>query len=463
VDLLKTLCQLSATFRNSENFKRTEKQMKKCPNCQKEFPDTMRFCQTDGTPLVEAVEESQPEDPLKTTVVRQEDIAASIPPSDPFKTMVASSDRNDESGDLLQLPEEEFDPLKTMVAAPIRQDKPVFEDVQPEPPKFEEIKEEIKAETPSSPFSGFSQPKEPLPEAPSDYSNDPTLLQPEPPKFNEPDLSPPSFGGFSSQEDDEENLPKTVMQNSWDNPPKSDQSPYSSDSPFSKPNDAPMSSPFDAPKSSFDEPSSPFGQPPQSPFESPKSPFDAPNEAQFDQPQQAPFEAPQSSFEPPTPSFQEPTPMQFGSPQSQFDQANQGFGSNQPLEQSNWNPPPSPESGWQEQGLGANTPFQPPVVKSGQSQGLAIASMVCGGVSLVMLVGLIIPFVNLVCGLVSPGLGLAAIITGFLARSRANQNPEQYGGAGLALGGIITGALSILAVVGLFIIAIVFVGLGNIR
>ncbi len=443
--------------------------MKTCPNCQKEFPDTMRFCQTDGTPLLEAVEESQPEDPLKTTVVRQEDIAASIPPSDPFKTMVASSDRNDESGDLLQLPEEEeFDPLKTMVATPIRQEKPVWEDLQPETPKFEEIKEEIKAETPSPSFSGFSQPSEPLPEAAPDYSADPTVLQPEPPKFNEPDLSPPNFGGFTSKDNADDDLPQTVMQNSWDNPPKSDQSPFSSDapfsndSPFSKPNDAPMSSPFDAPKSAFDEPPSPFGQTPQTPFESPKSPFDAPKDEAFNQPQQTPFEAPQSSFEPQTPSFQEP-PMQFGSPQSQFDQANQGFGS-QPLEQqSGWNPPPSPESGWQEQGLGANTPFQPPMVKSGQSQGLAIASIACGAVSLVSLVGLIIPFVNFLCLVVSPGLGLAAIITGFLARSRANQNPEQYGGAGLALGGIITGALTILAVIGLFIIAIAFVGLGSFR
>ncbi|HVE57520.1 MAG TPA: DUF4190 domain-containing protein [Pyrinomonadaceae bacterium] len=427
--------------------------MKKCPNCQKEFPDTMRFCQTDGTPLVDAVEESQPEDPLKTTVVRQEDIAASIPPSDPFKTMVAGSAKTDESGDLLQLPEEEFDPLKTMVATPIRQDKPVLEDIEPEPPKFEEIKEEIKAETPSSPFSGFSQPNEPLPEAAPDYSADPTLLQPEPPKFNEPDLSPPSFGSSSSKEDAEDDLPQTVMQNPWDSAPKAEQSPFSSDSPFSKPNDAPMSSPFDAPKSSFDAPPSPFGQQ-QSSFDEPtKSPFDVQNDAQFNQPQQTPYEEPKSSFEPPTPSFQEPS-NQFGSGQSQFDQANQGFGS-QPI-QSGWNPPPSPESNWQEQGLGANTPFQPPVVKSGQSQGLAIASIACGGVSLVMLVGLIIPFVNLVCGIVSPGLGLAAIITGFLARSRAKQNPDQYGGSGLALGGIITGALSILAVVGLFALAILF-------
>ena len=27
--------------------------MKRCPNCQKTYADSMKFCQTDGTPLVE--------------------------------------------------------------------------------------------------------------------------------------------------------------------------------------------------------------------------------------------------------------------------------------------------------------------------------------------------------------------------------------------------------------------------
>ena len=54
----------------------------------------MRFCQTDGTPLVDAAD-----DPLKTTVVRQEDILSSMPPSDPFKTMVATPPEKDESGE----------------------------------------------------------------------------------------------------------------------------------------------------------------------------------------------------------------------------------------------------------------------------------------------------------------------------------------------------------------------------
>lgn len=386
--------------------------MKKCPNCQKEFPDSMRFCQTDGTPLGDPIEESQSEDPLKTTVVRQEDIASSIPSSDPFKTMVASPDRED-SGDLLQLPED-FDPLKTMVATPIvGQDKPILEDPKPEPPKFEAIKEEIKADTPSSPFSGFSPPSEPLPEPPKDYSNDPTLMQPEPPKFSEPELSPPVFSDFSPKAEPEEDLPQTVMQNPWDSAPQSEQSPFSSNSPFSKPNDAPMSSPFDPPKSSVDEPPSPFGS-------TPSSPFDAP-----------------SSFDQPKPSFQEP-PAQFGQPQ--FDQMNQGFGSNQPLQQNEWTPPPSPEQGWQDQGLGANTPFQPPVAAGGQNQVLPIVSLVFGIIS--------------VCCYVSPLTGLVALITGFLGMKNANNDPNQYGGKGLAIAGMITGGIFFLVGLAYYILVI---------
>ena len=417
--------------------------MKKCPNCQKEFPDTMRFCQTDGTPLVEAVE-AQPEDPLKTTVVRQEDIASSIPSSDPFKTMVATPSESDESGDLLQLPEKEFDPMQTMVVQPLGQDKPVFD--EPETPKFEEIKQDIKADAPSSsPFGGFSTPNEPLPETPKDYSNDPTLLTPEPPKFSEPDLSPPSFGDLSSSaKPNEEDMPQTVMQNPWDagSAPKSEDSPYFKDSPFSKPSDAPSSSPFDAPqssfdqpKSAFDEPKSPFGQP-ASPFDAPKSPFDAPNDA-FNQPQTSAYDAPQTSFDPPKQTFDEPA-NQFGS--AQFDQMNQGFSGNQPLQQSEWTPPPTPEQGWGDQGLGANTPFQPPPAATGQNQVLPIVSLVFGILS--------------VCCYVSPVTGLVALITGFLGMKNANNDPAQYGGKTLAIVGMILGGLFFLVGLAYYILVV---------
>ena len=396
--------------------------MKKCPNCQKEFPDTMRFCQTDGTPLVE---EQAAEDPLKTTIVRHEDIAASIPPSDPFKTVVGNSESKDESGDLLQLPVE-FDAMKTMIAAPIVEEKPVLEEPKPELPKFEEIKNEIKAETPSSPFGGFSQPSEPLPETP-DLSNDPTILQPEPPKFNAPDLTPPSFGSSPFKDKEDDDLPATVMQNPWDSAPKSNESPFSkpSETPMSSPFDAPkpafdQPSSFDAPKNSFNEPSSPFGQTPQSPFESPKSPFDTPNDAPYNPPP-ASFDAPQNSYNPPP--FQEPS-NQFGS--SQFDQMNQGFG-NQPLQQNEWTPPPSPDVNWQSKDVGANTPFQPPPAMQGQNQTLPIISLVFGILS--------------VCCYIGPITGIVALITGYLGMKNANADPNQYGGKGLATAGMIVGGI----------------------
>lgn len=395
--------------------------MKKCPNCQKEFPDSMRFCQTDGTPLGEPIAEVQPEDPLKTTVVRQEDIASSIPQSDPFKTVVASSGDREESGDLLQLPEE-LDPMKTMVVAPsIKREEPILEESLPDPPKFEAIKEEIQTETPSSPFSGISQPSEPLTKP--DYTNDPTVLQPEPPKFSEPSLSPPSFGDLSAKEEDDEGLAQTLLQNPWDagNAPKSDQSP------FSKPTDAPNSSPFDAPKSTSDalpvnEPQSPFGQP-----------------------QQTPFESQQSSFEPPKQTFDEPPPTQFGGGQSQFDQMNDPSFGNQPLQQNDWTPPPTPVAGWQDQGLGAQTPFQPPVAMQGQNQTLPIVSLVFGLISL--------------CCYISPVTGIVALITGFLGMKNANNDPNQYGGKGLAIAGMVLGGLFL--VVGVLYYALIFLGIAG--
>src|SRR4030095_14618394 len=71
--------------------------MKRCPTCNKTFDDNMRFCQADGTPLVEEA----PVDPYKTMVARPEDLAPSKP---------------SESEDVLDLPAES-DPAKTMYAS----------------------------------------------------------------------------------------------------------------------------------------------------------------------------------------------------------------------------------------------------------------------------------------------------------------------------------------------------------
>src|SRR5688500_6113777 len=50
--------------------------MKQCPVCEKTFDDTLRFCQADGTPLVDKAE---PVDPYKTMVASKEEIAAAMP------------------------------------------------------------------------------------------------------------------------------------------------------------------------------------------------------------------------------------------------------------------------------------------------------------------------------------------------------------------------------------------------
>jgi hypothetical protein len=352
--------------------------MKKCPNCQREFPDTMRFCQTDGTPLPEVVEEVLPEDLLKTQVVRSDEIAAMIPPDDPFKTMVAAHIDDKDEDDVLQIPQE-FDPLATMVVSPLRKDDASIEDLVPEPPAFSAIKDEIKPEPP--PMSV---------DAPAAR-----ISEPPPPVFDDPVVEPPSFSPAPVADDD---VPATVFQ-----------------------------SPFDIPSA----PPEPANPSPYSSFETPAS--EPPKEAP--QPQAPPIEAPQSPFG----TFGSPAPEP--APQS--------------VEAAAWNPPPAPVQGWGQQSIGQETPFQPPVAgASGQSQGLAIASLVCGGLGLLFMFGGVIPIISLICLPLSLLLAIAGIITGFLARGKAKKDPQNYGGAGLALGGIISGGLALLLFVGLIILGI---------
>lgn len=355
--------------------------MKKCPTCDKTFDDSMRFCQTDGTPLVEFAE-AVADDPLKTTVVRQDELASVIPAEDPFKSSAIDSSSREDSGDLLQLPEE-FDPMKTVVS----RDEPKFE------ADFNKPKEEFSFQTPKI-----------------------EATPPEPPKFNEPSLSPPVFGDMSAPQKFE--TPKVEEEP----PPTAIYMPESN--PFSAESSTPQT-----PVSPFENVSnSPFNKPPDKPASTPiPSPFDDPK------PVIPSFKEPE-----PAPQFNTPfeTPSPFGG--GQMEQQNQGF--NQPVQNSDWTPPPAPNASWQDQGVGANTPFQPPVVGGGQDQTMAIVSLVCG----------IAGF--LICQLVAP----VALITGYMARNKAKENPNQYGGEGLALAGMILGAIGSVLLV-LVIIYFIFV------
>jgi hypothetical protein len=74
----------------------------------------------------------------------------------------------------------------------------------------------------------------------------------------------------------------------------------------------------------------------------------------------------------------------------------------------------------------------------GGGNGLAITSMVLGIISLVMVC---------CCAWVSPLLGISALITGFMANSKGQSK-------GMAMAGIITGALGTLAAVVLIILVL---------
>ena len=78
--------------------------MKKCPTCEKTFDDALKFCQTDGTPLVE-ITENTIDDPYKTIVAGKDEISSSIPPPDMFKTMVASPPFKPDDDEVLEIPE----------------------------------------------------------------------------------------------------------------------------------------------------------------------------------------------------------------------------------------------------------------------------------------------------------------------------------------------------------------------
>lgn len=359
--------------------------MKRCPTCDRTFADGMKFCQTDGTMLVD---DAPPADPYKTVVGNQNDIAAAIPPHDPFKTVVGSPSLRAED-DVLPLPENP-NAQKTI---------PVLQDESTGELKSERAEDMSALDLP--PASSSAPLIEPKPASETDYSA--------PSQFNKPALSPPIFENLSSSETSSSDAPTKINQD------------------FSQEN--PSSSPFDSKPFSNDfSAQSPFGNQENKPI---PSPFQNTMPPEYQPPAGSPFDAPK----PPPVKEAEPMfggkPESFGNapfqPPSPFGNADQSF--NSPMQQAEWSPPPAPVSEWQNQDLGANTPFQPPPAAVGQDQTLAIVSLVCGVLGI------------LCCGLVT---GIPAIITGYMAKNNVDSNPNQYGGRGLAIAGMVMGGISIL-------------------
>jgi len=158
----------------------------------------------------------------------------------------------------------------------------------------------------------------------------------------------------------------------------------------------------------------------------PPSPFSTPDLGSMTTPPiPSPFEErkPSTYEPPPAPSFAEPEPVRDEPLLNPFDQPQSA-----PMAQAEWTPPPAPDQSWQNQPIGQNTPFQPPPAgSSGLNQTLPIVSLVFGLVSL--------------CCYISPLTGLVALITGFMGLRNANNDPQHYGGKGLAIAGMITGGI----------------------
>lgn len=345
--------------------------MKKCPTCDKTFEDSMRFCQVDGTPLVDDAPAFDPYATIVNPVVSVPEAAAGEP----------SVDAAPDESDAAAAQEPAADPTlhQTVGSVPIAPPEDVLDLPSNDPLKTMYVSETEMQEA----LGGTGEPDivelPPLEDAPA----------PEPPSFIAPEVPAPSFGDVT--------------------PPPS---PFSSSEPAVE-EQLPMPEPDLEPEPAapaFDEAATMI----QPSFEAPPAPS---------------FEPTPSPFEPVSPSAFEPPP---------------------PAPVAEWTPPPAPDASWQNQEIGSNTPFQPPPPGvEGQNKTLAIISLVCGILSCLCCFSVI--------------TGPAGVIMGFMARKKVDEDPAQYGGRGLATGGMITGAIGFVIGVAVIILQIFFGLLSNLN
>ncbi|MGB7069792.1 MAG: DUF4190 domain-containing protein [Pyrinomonadaceae bacterium] len=165
------------------------------------------------------------------------------------------------------------------------------------------------------------------------------------------------------------------------------------------------------------------------------------------QPRSTGLEPPASKAVPPIPSpFNEPmTPSKL----PDFKDADPRFreaapSSIDPLAgASQWTPPLEATAPWEGQSGQGDAINPPPVAGGGPNSTLAMVSLGLGILSLPC------------CGFFV--VGIAAMITGFMAKNKASNSPSQYGGRGMALAGIALGALTI--VIGILMNLLVWLGI----
>lgn len=206
--------------------------MKKCPSCEKTYEDSLRFCQTDGTPLID---DEPAFDPYATivapkSVLMPEEPAAAADVVEP-EIQAAEESPIAEPDDLLDLPTP--DPLKTMFASDAEM-KEVLE-VNSAAATDESVPEFASQPYELDPMPSFDPPPSPFAEQPMEsfdpvaqspvFEDEPaTVLQSAPNPFDVPaappvDMMPaqsapiePAFGGsFSGGESYPSTAPMAVI------------------------------------------------------------------------------------------------------------------------------------------------------------------------------------------------------------------------------------------------------------
>ncbi|MCS6875197.1 MAG: DUF4190 domain-containing protein [Pyrinomonadaceae bacterium] len=367
------------------------------PNCPKEFPEKQNFCNLCGAPLVLVEAKQTSQEDYFKTVISSGSLES--------KKTFSSEEARNEPEDILQLPQEPFDPMKTMIAS--SEASPYFEQQE----KIFDIPESGELKAP-----GISKPSEP----PSPYQD---IEKP----YKESSLVQPKTSPSITEEspiDLPENKPSTLSETLPEiptviSPTYEPHAPFSSNIEEEPPKT--IIEPSVEPKFPY-EPPSPFASKPPEIKPSFTEEQHLPKTQVFDQPNTF-FESSQQPLR--EPLYEAPKPKEFTPKQS-------------------WTPPPPPSPSWHKQPIGSGTPFRPPAGETNQT--LAITSLILG------ILGL------LCCGLLT---GIPAMIIGFMAKSRAESQPLLYGGRGMAIAGIILGALStILGLIGLIYVLLGFLSAG---
>jgi hypothetical protein len=100
-----------------------------------------------------------------------------------------------------------------------------------------------------------------------------------------------------------------------------------------------------------------------------------------------------------------------------------------------WQQPSDPGQGWDSQPAWQQPGYPP---QQPQTNGLAVAALVCGIIALLLSWIPLINFLSII-------LGVAAVITGIMGIRRAND--PRYGQRGLAIGGLATGGVALVVAI----------------